>query len=777
MKIGGVDDRPGATRAHSRRLAGYLVVCVLGALGFGRIASGAGNSAPVGDGLEEVVVTATRQGEQSLQTVPMAISVIDAAKLDEQGRGGINDFVRELPSVSIQSESPGVNRIDMRGVVTNSTDVSNVQDRPLVQLYLDDAPLSLQSGNPNLQVYDLERVEVLRGPQGTLYGAGSMSGTIRLITKHPDLADYSGDAIGTGSYTTGGSGNYSVRGMLNLPITSDKLGVRLTAYRSDWSGFIDNITYPKNPNNAGHTTQGRVALRWKPSDTITLDASATLAKLSLDGRDAIYPDLGHLRYAALAPPETLSDDFKLFNLTGTFDLSIGQLIASASYTDRNFIPGLSLQYLAEAYVTGGVPQPSTSYFDNQISRFTQEIRLVSRPDSTLHWIVGAYYEDFHRDLYQDTPSPGLDAFVASAFNLPGFNSQEVYGTPTPDDLFYGTQFVEERQYALFGEATLPLAPRWDLTLGVRYYNYRTNFDVYYTGLAGADLDGSPITQTGTQKSTGANPRAVLAYRPSDTLMLFAEAARGFRYGGVNQPISPSFCGPQIAYNFGTGPVPISFGPDKLWSYSLGEKATLGGGRTTLNATAFFIDWIDVQTNNYIEDASGTSCGYFITQNAGNVHSRGLELEARTRVTSSLVLGLSGSLTDAAANGPIPNLGAVDGNPVPYFPKQIANVFADYVVPLQRGRIALSCDWTYRSDSYTEFNPQNSLWRRIPSSSLLGANVTYEQDHWSIGVFATNLTNNLATTGIAANTYAPYQPGDEWQIGRPRTIGLNLHVHY
>lgn len=283
--------------------------------------------------LQEIVVSATRVGEESMQKIPMAISVISPAALDAKGLSGISDFVGELPSVNMQSVSPGENVIDMRGLVTSALDPTNAQIRSLVALYLDDSSIGMEGFNPDLHVYDLERVEVIRGPQGTLYGAGSMAGTIRLITKKPDPTAFLGDADLSVSETQHGGTNTSIRGMVNLPLIDDKLAARLVLYRSDDSGYIDNVELGERDANPAYATQGRLAVRWLPSDTFTLDVSALFARLNAQGRNTVYPQLGAYTYESLTP-EQLSDYFKLYNVTADWNLSFAHLISSSSYTQR-----------------------------------------------------------------------------------------------------------------------------------------------------------------------------------------------------------------------------------------------------------------------------------------------------------------------------------------------------------------------------------------------------------------------------------------------------------
>ena len=711
--------------------------------------------------LEEIVVTANRVGEQSLQKIPMAISVISPAELDAKGLGSISELVRTLPSVNMQSLSPGENDIEMRGLVTDGVEPTNAQERSLVAIYLDDAAITQQAFNPDLHVYDLERIEVLRGPQGTLYGAGSMAGTIRLITKKPDSRALSGDGDISVSETEHGSTNYSIRGVLNLPLIEDKLAARIALFRSDDSGYIDNIGAGVRDSNPAYSTQGRLAIRWQPADAITLDASATFARLNALGRNAIFPQLGSYVYSSLTP-EQFSDYFKLYNLTADWDLSFAHLISSTTYIQRQFAENETSQYFTESYLLPGILLPSNSNSSNDVHEFQEELRLVSRPDQRLRWIAGAYFERETRFYPQNIPTPGFDAAYGAEIGDPTFNSQTLYGTPAPDDIFYGTINLKEQQFAVFGEATYPVLPKLDLTLGVRYFNFHDDFSLYFTGVAGAIAPGVPDTGSGFQQSSGANPRGVLSYTLSDDVMIYGEAARGFRYGGVNEPAPVVFCG--------TG-VPESFGPDNLWSYTLGEKGKFADGRLTMDVDAFYIDWRDVQTIHNL------ACTYYYAENQGKIKSQGVELESKLRVTRQLTLGLSGSFTDSAANGSIPNVDAANGDRTPFFPRVIVALKADEGIPVPGGKILLSADYTWRSNAYTEFNPQDPLYREIPESKVLNASVGYDTGRWSVSIYGTNLTNDEEISAVQANTYGPVQPGDVWFRGRPRTIGLHVHVGF
>ncbi|HVW68125.1 MAG TPA: TonB-dependent receptor [Steroidobacteraceae bacterium] len=730
---------------------------------------GAAESGDAPLALQEVVVSATRIGEESVQKTPMAISVVSPAALDDKGLGGIADFVGQLPSVSMQSVSPGESNIEMRGLVTNEINPTNAQQRSLVALYLDDSSIGQEGFNPDLHVYDLDRVEVIRGPQGTLYGAGSMAGTIRLITKKPDTRNFLGDADASLSETERGGTNYSIRGMVNLPLIDEHLAARLVLYRSDDSGYIDNLELGRRDANPAYATQGRLAVRWIPTDGLTIDASATFARLNSQGRNTVYPSLGNYVYQSLTA-ETLSDYFKLYNVTADWDLAFARLISSTSYTQRDIEQHESFESLDEYLLTPGSQLAADNLNKNDIHKFQEELRLVSRPDQPLRWIAGAYFERDSQFYPQILNSPGFDATFGAEIGDPTFNSQTVYGTPSPDMPFYGTIDVVERQLALFGEVTYSVLPSLDVTLGARYFDFKDDFNLYFTGAAGAISPGQPDTGSGEQRSRGVNPRGVVSYKVSDKVMVYGEVARGFRYGGVNEPAPVVFCAEQLG-EIGLTASPQSFGPDHLWSYTVGEKGTFADGRVRLNVDGFYIDWSDVQTIHQL------TCGYNFTQNSGKIKSQGLELDSQFRATSALTLGLSGSFTDATANGPIPNLGAEDGDRAPFFPRTIVSLSGQYELPAPGGKVILSSDYTYRSRAGTDFSPTAFDYLVIPSSVLLNGSIAYETGRWSVSVFGTNLTNNHLVSLRDVNMAGPFQPGVLEYWGRPRTIGVHAHLSF
>jgi outer membrane receptor protein involved in Fe transport len=753
------------------------------------------------DKLEEIVVTAARQGAQDVQKVPMAISVVSPAALDDLGMTGLEDYSRLVPGLSLQELSPGLNRVDIRGIVTTGIDPTNVQDRSLVAYYYDDTPITLNSANPDLKVFDLERIEVLKGPQGTLYGAGAMAGTIRLITKKPDPNAYSGYVETTVSDTAAGGGgiNYTFRGMVNLPIAEDKAALRIVGYREYESGFIDNVTTQvvnyigatqqiglnQKGANDYDTDQARVALRLTPTDRLSIDASFTYDHAHGNGLNDGYTGLGDYKWSSLEK-EVTSDDLKLYNVNVGYDLDFARITSSTAYLDRHIHSGLGDEYGPDAFLFGGVYplQPASNQIHDRLHDIIEEARVTSiDPDSPLKWTAGVFYENLTRNNYQDQPYANLDSEEAYLYGLPGYSST-LDGAFHPNDDFSGYQNINENQLSIYAEATYKVLPDLDITAGLRYFDWRQKFGLYFGGPFGCSpctslsadgtlIPGTPLTQSGDAGAKGVNPRVAASYHVTDDVIVYAEAAKGFRYGGVNQPVPISICLPYLQ-QYGLNSAPISFGPDKLWQYTVGEKSTLLDRRLTLNADGFYINWNDVQTE------LGLNCSYYFVQNKGKITSKGLETEATARVTPALTVSVSAAYTEASADGNLVNIGALDGQRAPYFPRYQATLSATYVIPLENAQsVSITGNYSYKGNSYNNFNSQAFGFAELPSSTQLDFAVNYIMPDYEIGIYGTNVTDGNKVLEYFNNAYygPGFTPGRYAIYARPRTFGLRAKASF
>ncbi|MGH8139089.1 MAG: TonB-dependent receptor [Steroidobacteraceae bacterium] len=737
--------------------------------------------------LQEVVVTGERQAAVDIQSAPLAISVVNTDNLARAGGQGFNDYLEGLPSLFLQQSSPGQNEIVIRGMSIMPFNHTTLSDRSLVSVYLDDTPVALQGNTPDFKLFDLERVEVIRGPQGTLFGSSAMAGNIRYITKKPQPGRFDALAEATLSDTKDGSANYSVRGMVNLPL-ADTLALRINGYRGDNSGYIDNIGINKKNANGDYATQARVALRWQAADALTVDVSHLYYRLRSNGD----PTQFQFVTTPLRPfdtydtniPEHYNDNTNISNLTISYLFGPAELISSSSYIHRDFDRITSGQYLVgrPGLGLGDVPYDdimSVNDINNTLRSFTQEVRLQSYGDNRLTWITGVYYENTRRTQVQDIPTVGYDQQAFGGF-LTGFGlTSSDIGTPHDDDPFYGDTRIDETQVAVFADTTFAFTPKLHGTVGARYFNYRQHFDLYFAGILGIDFDTfEPLTVNQRPKDNGTTPRARLAYQATDDLLLFAEAAQGFRLGGVNQPI-PQSCGE---------PGPLTFGPDKVWTYQIGEKSAWLDKRLLLNLTAYLNNWDDVQTQRVLAD-----CSYAFTSNGGKIRGTGVEFESQLSVTDHLTWGVSASYNRTVANGDIrfpsqlpgapDDIIALDGQRAPGTPRYEGSTNADYTVPLFSGAsLDLHADFRYREGYYTGWFDKSVQPAPAydPADKQLNLAVNYlSGSAWETGVFVRNVTNDQELYQVQTIKRDPpvTQNIHSREISRPRTIGVRFLYHF
>ncbi|MDE8654597.1 TonB-dependent receptor [Novosphingobium album (ex Liu et al. 2023)] len=727
------------------------------------------------DGQEEILVTATRQGEVRLQDVPMSISVIDTEAMERSGEDGLQSLAHRAASIMIQEDTPGINRIDMRGLVTAGVagDSADISVRSMVGVYLDESSIAQFGGNPDLRVFDLERIEVLKGPQGTQFGAGAMSGTIRYITQKPDTNRFFGSAEGTLSTTRHGGTNYSVRGMTNIPIIADTLAFRGAIYKGEDSGFIDSIgmyngVVAKNINET-RNFQLRGAVRWYVTPDLVTDFSWTHARLEADGRNKGYSGLKPYQTSILVP-EGSSSDFDLFNNTTRWDVGPVTLSSSTSFLKRKFTYTDSQESYPANYT--GVLLPATFDSINKTETWTQEFRLSSSAPGPLQYNFGVYYEKLTRDFWEDIWAQDISELLVDAGYRSAGYSALYDGGFYKDSFFSATQAINESQIAIYGEVTYSPVESLDLTAGVRYFDWHQKFDLYFGAFTGVLEAGTPSVKNDSTSESGFNPRFRVSYKANDDLLFFAEASKGFRFGGVNQPVPPDLCASGMAQE-GITETPSDFGADSLWSYSVGNKASFAGGRATANFTAFYIKWSDVQTKRLIP-----VCWYSFAENAGEVVSKGLEFDGSTRLFDGFNLSANASYTNAKSKGSIVNLTANSGDPAPFFPKWIVGAGVDYTTPLGAGSLLFEANWQVRSGFWNVFNHELSSARKTPSQDFLSASINYSLGNFEIGLFGTNLSGGTKYILRDLSYREAFYPGDSYNFyARPRTIGARVKASF
>ena len=540
-----------------------LSVAVMGLLSSGAMAQDTQQKDD--DDFEQIIVTATKRAE-SIEDIPFSINAQTQRDFERSGAGNLEDVARNVASVSIQNLGPGQSQVSMRGVSAGQI----VRDQPGVKeqvgVYLDESVISLSLFTPDLDLFDLNRIETLRGPQGTLFGSGSIGGTLRYITNQPELDTFEGKfEANLNSVTDGGVGGH-VKGMVNVPI-SDTIAMRAVVYRTDYAGFIDalgeNGAFSEDVND-GDRTGGRVAFIIAPNDKLTITPRLIFQELEMNGfnRQEVYNvfanpytttrpaiQLGE-REQYLLLEEGFSDDTLIADVTAEYQADVADFTFVYSYTDRDILVSRDASALSGSVsIDLGFPDeavllPSNLLDRTEVEQDTFELRAASNGDGALDWLVGAFYSSTERVYDQSLPTPGYDAFTdatlgegTSAAVANGFEADSPYNAYLPYDL---------KQLAVFGEVNYRVNDDFKMTVGSRFYDYEEERQFISGGLfANGD------NQTDSTESNGFTSRVIGQYSVNENVNLNAQVSQGFRLGGVNDPLNRSLCTDQDEAIFGS----------------------------------------------------------------------------------------------------------------------------------------------------------------------------------------------------------------------------------
>lgn len=714
----------------------------------------AAGEADESNALEEVTVTARKRTE-SMFDVPLSISVMSEEFIENLGAQDFTQLVPSVPSLNAYQNGPGRTRLYIRGIANGAGNDNDTQNGETVSIYLDEIPISLGAMNPELALFDLDRVEVLRGPQGTLYGAGAMAGTIRQVSNKPNLSEVEGKLEAGVSTITHGSSGYTFKGLVNTPVVTDTFAVRASAYYTEFGGYIDNILTGENDVNDGSTKGVRLAARWLFNEKFTADFSFFHHDYSDNGRPE---DLDATPYLTRNYPsfDGYDDEMQIYNMTLNYDLGWGEIVSSTSYFDRTVINRRSLDLLFELALPPGIT-PHELVDTTDLDVFAQEIRLASTTDKPLQWTVGMYLDQKDTFYLNTFPVPGADEVLG----VPS----EVFGAPA-DNLFWGFDDLTVETYAFFGEAYYSI-DKFTITAGLRYFNWEQDIEFYQSGLfnGGANSDPRP-----KGKTDGVNPKLGLSYDVNDEMMIYGQVARGFRYGGINGAIPESVCADELAEVEREGGDVRFFEPDELWNYEVGTKGTTAGGTVSYSASYFYIKWDDMQTSRSFD------CGFGFRENVGKATSQGVELELQAALSERWVLGFGGAYIDATLSEDVPNLGAEDGDQVPYVPELSFSASADYVFPVNQtvdgffwGNVQ------YVGDRHTEFNHDPATnYRKMDAFTVANLRTGVRWGGYDLSLYVHNVFDDGGV--IRALRRPPFDP-DAVIRTQPRTIGLMLRKQF
>jgi outer membrane receptor protein involved in Fe transport len=701
-----------------------------------------------GPALEEIIITARKRPER-LQDAPVAVTALTGAELDALRLHDFADYYRLVPGLQDVDRGVGNKKFILRGINSENS----IRLGPIVQQYLDEFPLEpFQAGRQtDIRLYDVERVEVLRGPQGTLYGSGSMGGTIRTLSRKADPARAGTTAELTVSGTRkAGGANLLGNAVANLPLVRDQLALRLVAFGERWPGYIDNVLRGTRNTNDSKAYGGRATLTWKPSDRLDVNLMLLHQKVEAGAYNEIMPGF---RTSDPRYPATLKVPGDLETAKGTDE----------ALNDRNSMVNLSVVY---AFDFATLTSVSTGYR----RRYTQDIDFpeFAGPGSYIHNLLGTDVFGQELRLGQDKGRWKwlVGGFFQHGSSRPGArNYQDVY---LPGNVLYtrnGTRSWQE-QRAVFGETSFDLTEAVTATVGLRRAGYRANSVGIF--LAGTSPVGAPLGTRAAPEVVNEDKttkKVELSWKAAPGVLLYALAADGFRPGGFNTIAADPVLNAR-------GDMPLTFRSDSLWNYEAGAKTSWLDGRVTANLVGYWIDWSHIQVTGY-----DSSRRFSFTTNAGTARSRGIELETRARLIEGLELAASGAFTDARLTQDQPgadflegtaNAPGRSGDRLPNVPRLSFALSGTYSRPVADGLSAFITPLlTYTGASYYNFRPDDPLNAKAHAYTLLSLSTGVEAEAWRLTLFVDNLTDKRAQLFINNRIGL-----GRININRPRTIGLS-----
>jgi iron complex outermembrane receptor protein len=771
--------------------------------------------------LDEIVVTAQKRAG-SVQDTPFSVSATSQQQIRDSGAQNITDFARNVAGLTIADLGPGQSQMAIRGISSGQV----IRDQPGVKeqvgVYLDESPISIALFTPDLEMFDLERIEVLRGPQGTLFGAGSEAGTVRYITVQPKIGVLEGVADASVELPKSGSVGASGRLAVNMPM-GDTAAVRLVVYEHHLPGFIDSIQPDgsiKKDVNDGDRTGVRLSMLWKPTDQLSITPRFVYQKLKTNGypREDAYNILGN-PYMTTQPAVTIGerqqytqfregidDDFSLADLKVEYDFGPTTLTSITSYTHRDVtVLRDATQLSGSVSFDVGIPEvrvDSPLYDRTHLNVTSEELRLASNGKSTVDWLVGGFFQRVGRRYGQDLPTAGYDSFNAAAGFPLGPNPVGLVDTPFYSDISYQLQ-----QYAAFGEATWHMTDQWALTGGLRYYHYKEDRLLIFNGVFSSPTPPGGVP--GEVDANGVSPRGILSFKVDEDIQFNAQMSKGFRLGGINDPINLPICSPADRVEFGGQG---NWKDETSKNYEIGGKFRFLDRTVTLNVSAFYTDIQNLQAT-----VTAGTCSSRLIFNVP-AQSHGIEAELFARPNSTWDFGLSatwvdatlkGSVTSTSATGVVTIIGGLaDGNRLPTAPQIQAVASVGYTLPLQEKRDFFSVFTVqYVGSSYSQFEneelqfgqiggtasdpnanparlipyggvPANTIIsfdQRLPAYSLGNLRAGVRTDRWEVAGYLNNLWDTNAHLAL------DYERGRSARVGyltnQPRTIGVGAQYKF
>ncbi len=687
--------------------------------------------------LNDLIVTSTRRPER-LQNVPVAVTVNTQRDLQIRNITTIDQLSQTVPGLTFNTEGPNSGNYEMRGIGTQN---SQGLQQSTVGVYLDDMPVldsfAAQS-SPSPRFFDLERVEVLRGPQGTLFGSGTLSGAIRILTNKPDVDHYSGAVEATAETTQGGDPSESVDAMLNLPLIKDHFAVRLTGYDDDTGGYIDNITRDEKNVNSDRAFGYRLMAKLIVNDQF--DVLGTIDYQHDRPADSAYgfapgSNLGSVYQYNSSVPVFTAVNYTVYNLVAHYQFGGGyELTSSSSYFDRDAQVQSDITPILEAGLHVDIPTAGENTADGDT--FTQELRLSSPTNGRFRWIAGLFYLDWNSTGSQILQQPLLGPF---------------------SNLFTLHEKTHSTEAAFFGEATYKITDKLEGTVGVRVFDDTISLGDTANGL----LNGGVTSGINSKHSeTKATPKFVLTYKFNPDQMVYLSASEGYRIGQNN-------------FIFATSPgVPAVYGADTLWDYELGAKASLLDHKLTVDAALYYLDWDNPQVTVFVSPFS-------YIENAGHAASKGFELEASYTPWQALTLTTALSIDHAALTVDVPGIvqtdgeiGAKAGDRLPGSPEFTISNSAQYNFRLFDKKSYVRVDQQYIGTSWEDLEHAGSI--EMGGYTVVNFSAGINFGPTELSAFLNNAFNSKGVqNAFVAAGGAPARA----IVVRPLTGGVTLRAHF
>jgi outer membrane receptor protein involved in Fe transport len=748
--------------------------------------------------IEKVVVTGTRR-MNDVQDVPVNITALSAVQLERDRVYDLVDVAKWVPGLTVIDQGGRTsNPIIVRGLSTDSLNPNPTNTGGgTVATYLGDIPLFI-----NLNLHDVERVEVLIGPQGTLYGAGTLGGAIRYIPKKAETDLLSAQVFGEVNSLSQSDGTGStIGGVVNVPLINDKLALRASYQRYKNPGFIDYVNLVLEPGvsnpqpseeqreqnltsvkdaNGEETETTRISLRWTPTDELEVNLNYNYQDQFVEGRTLVHQDsFGTGPYESgmrVLEPNSLKNT--LYSLELSYDFGFAELVVAAGESDYDELGQRDQTDLLLDFQYGYENFPSFTAFTREIQEeevSTQEVRLVSQSEGPLSWIIGGFRSEFELSATSEEFTPGYPEFI---------------GVVRPDNLEFFSQGDEELvESAIFGELGYDVTESLNVTLGARFYEYDTvvtqGFDLPLANTAGgAPADQiSPDLVTNRTKDSGSLFKFNLGYDVNDEALIYFTASEGYRIGGVNSVVA---CTPENLSGNGQAlcalPDEVLILPDKTENFELGARLSGLNNRFFLNASAYYINWTDIQVQDVTENG-----GLPITVNGGKATSKGFELSYRALHGNGLSSQGSYAYTDASLATDEPEFvdgdDAFRGDRLPGSPRQTLAFGLTYETEVYQGMpLLVNYGLNYIGDVYTRVGLRD-FGERLPSYTLHNLSATLSGDVWDITLYAKNLFDKYAITSTRSGRENIRQVNDfdvrlyGQFVNQPRTVGVEFTYNF